>query len=152
MSETETDTGTPVFSRSLLVQGPADMLDLLAEAFLIQPRNLVQTDSNSDFGFLERREPALSYSMIAGDFSLAMDIYLWSVTEAAFRDELRDLSTKGVASAMPDDSSSNPLDFVLFVDGEERRAQVDEDETFDETFIIGQPELRKRLRALSATV
>lgn len=142
-------TKPEMFSRSLLVQGPQDTLTRFATAFDIAPAHVFDENAPNDFGYLQTHHPALTHGTLRGDFTLYLEPTLWDTDPETFDAALRTLSRQGIAIALPDEGAASPLRFVLFLNGDTQHIDIDEDEVFDENFIVGNAALRKRLSTLA---
>lgn len=142
-------TQPQLFFRSLMVQGPEDTLSRLAKAFGVAEGYVLEQDVEDAPDYLTHHLPALFYQRTNGDFSYFIEPMLWDISEADFVAKLKALSAKDLAIALPDETTDSPFKYRLYFDSETLDVEIDEDEVFDENFVISNAPLRKKLREIS---
>lgn len=81
-----------------------------------------------DISFLEKKESGALISPVKGDFTYAVDVFLFGENIENFEQALSSISKNGVLVAMPDEEDVDPEVYCLWNAGYKRTVRIVEDE------------------------
>lgn len=116
-----------MLSRSLSINVSNEALPEYLQILGIKRENI--SSFYQDISFLERKENGAFVYPITGDFTHAIDIYLFDRDWPALKQNLAEISSRGALVALPDEDDEDPEISILWRQGQAFKVRIiDEDE------------------------
>lgn len=143
-------TDSKLVSLSVYFQGSDAAFWRMCERLAITPDLAFLDRDPENYDFMKRRENHLDGGVLAGDFRLIFDVYIWDRSEADLVFDLRELSEDKMALATDtEDSPDNPFGYTLFLDGVAVPCEIMSDEVVEETYVHKPEWVRKPLKEMA---
>ncbi|MCK0122680.1 MAG: hypothetical protein ABJF50_24630 [Paracoccaceae bacterium] len=102
-----------------------DALEFALKYLSLMPDDVQNTEEDViSYDFLEESRNGAFISRVTGDFSFALDIFIFDQTEAALRASFIGLSREGIDVSEPDETRNGPFDHIVYRAGKPYFAEV----------------------------
>jgi len=112
---------------SIYIGGSQTALKELQSALSVKDKNCYDArDDRVDYTFFDREESAFQYTPIDGDFQLAIDMYIFGISEYDLESIFIKVSVLGNIIGVPDEESDDPFGFIVYKNGQKEKRFIKE--------------------------